>query len=141
MYIIRVEQTETINPREHKMIRVTEKNAEKITAAIDNAQSKARVRTICRADIRDAIEEIEKNLSRRLYKKDWLGLTFGVDVHGQSFPGAYKGTPESTRFSLVRRSSGWFVDKIVRGVCDNGTYTISFADKADALAKFASQNF
>ncbi len=51
------------------MIRVTQRNAEKITAAIDEAQKIARVRTICRADVFDAVEEIEKRLSKLLKLK------------------------------------------------------------------------
>ncbi len=123
------------------MIRVTKKNADKITQAIDKAQSAARVRTICRADVFDAVEEIEKKLSKLLYKKDWLGLEILVDTHAQSFPGAYRGTPESTFFVLIRRPSGWFMDRIRRSICSPGVYAVYFQDKSRELAEFATDKF
>jgi len=124
-----------------KPIRVDGCNVTKITAVIDEVQSRARVRTICCADVFDAVAEMERRLASLLYKKDWLGIAVEVDLLAQSFPSAYKGTPESTQFRLIRWPSGWFVDDIHRDVTGRTEYICSLLDKGKELAQFANDKF
>jgi len=116
-------------------------NVTKITAVIDEVQSRARVRTICCADVFDAVAEVERRLTSLLYKKDWLWLVIYVDAHGQAFSSAYNGTPESTQFRLIRRPSGWFVDDVHRGATRRTEYKCSLLDRGEELAQFANDKF
>ena len=113
---------------------------EKIQAAIDNAEGKARVRQITAQTVSEWVQRIERTLEARLFKADWTGLAFWVDEHAQSFPGAYKGTPESTQFRLERTASGWFVTEVKRDVCSGPkgrVVCLNIDSKAAELAKFA----
>ena len=125
-------------------IRINVNNIAKLNAAIDAAEGRAKVRCITADDIHSMINEIEASLSNRMYKKDWAGLEFSADPHAQSFPSAYKGTPESTQFTMLRTASGWFVTNIRRRECQGPTsriYCRNMADKAEALVKFAKENW
>ena len=124
-------------------IRINVNNTDKINAAIAAAEGRAKARCITADDIHSMINEIETSLIKRMYKKDWAGLEFSIDPHAQSFPGAYKGTPESTQFTMLRTASGWFVTNIRRRTCQGPKSRIicrNMADKADALVKFAKEN-
>ena len=125
-------------------IRINVNNIDKINAAIATAEGRAKARCITADDIHRMINEIEASLIKRMYKKDWAGLEFSVDPHAQSFPGAYKGTPESTQFTLMRTASGWFVTNILRRECQGPTsriYCRNMPEKAEALVKFAKENW
>ena len=125
-------------------IRNNVNNIDKINAAIAAAEGKASVRRLTADLVHTYVQHIEKMLSTRLLKKDWAGLEFSVDPHAQSFPGAYKGTPESTQFTLMRTASGWFVTNIRRRECQGPTsriYCRNMPEKAEALVKFAKENW
>src|SRR5690625_5708952 len=85
-------------------MRINTTNTAAINTTLDAVQHRARARTIDAADLAEAIEEIETKLSQILHKKDWRGLNVWVDIHAQSFPGSYRGIPESTKVVLQRRS-------------------------------------
>ena len=125
-------------------IRINANNIDKINAAIAAAEGRAKARCITADDIHRMINEIEASLIKRMYKKDWAGLEFSIDPHAQSFPGAYKGTPESTQFTMLRTASGWFVTNIRRRECQGPTsriYCRNMPEKAEALVKFAKENW
>lgn len=127
-----------------KSIRINVNNIEKINAAIATAEGRATARCITADDIHIMIDEIESTLIKRMYKKDWAGLEFSVDPNAQSFPGAYRGTPESTQFTVMRKASGWFVTDISRMTCKGPTSRIccrNMAYKAEELVKFAKENW
>lgn len=127
-----------------KNARINANNIDKLNAAIEAAEGRATARCITAVDVQRMVREIEETLSARLYKKDWAGLEFSVDHHAQSFPGAYKGTPESTRFDLERTASGWFVTRVWRDRCEGPKSRIvcrNLQDKAEALVQFASENW
>ena len=99
-------------------MKINVKNEKKIHAAIEKAEGgRVSARTIDYADIQHAVKKIETRLHTLLRKSDWTGLQFTVDPNAQSFPGAYRGLPESTQFRLLRGSSAWFVTIIGRGGC------------------------
>ena len=115
-------------------------NADKLTTAINAAEgAKVSARTISAVDIQTVTREIERNLSTRLLKKDWQGLVFRCDPHAQSFPGAYRGLPESTHFALERGASAWFVTSIGRSPTLGPTdriIPVNIQEKAEQLIKF-----
>ena len=115
-------------------------NRAMVEELITTAQGKATARTINYAMVVDQIESIEERLTDILYKKDWAGLTILVDPNAQSFPGAYKYTPESTHIIYIRISTGWQVS-VYRGICKATKYHIDLSKKADALVEFISKNF
>ena len=123
-------------------IKVTDK--EKLQKELDAAQAKARVRTVDYRDIIEAVEKAEERLSQILFKKDWIDLEVHCDPNSQKFPGAYKGRPESTHFTIKRCSSGWFVVKIDRYDCDetqNHYWINGIEKKADQIVEFAKKSF
>lgn len=127
-----------------KTTRINVEANDKLIAAIDAAEGKAKVRCICAGDVQRMVREIEEALHTRLYKKDWAGLRFSCDCNAQSFPGAYRGRPESTHFELERTASGWFVTRIMRNDCRSPKNRIichNMKDKAEALIGFASENW
>ena len=128
-----------------KNIRINVEAYDKLDAAIKAAEGKhVTVRRICAGDVQRMVREIEETLHTRLYKKDWAGLRFSCDDNAQSFPGAYKGRPESTHFELERTASGWFVTRIMRNDCRSPKNRIichNMKDKAEALVSFAIENW
>lgn len=101
-------------------MKINTTNTEKLNAAIQQVEGpRVSARTIDADDIRNLIETtIEKRLSSMLLKKDWKGLRFYCDPHAQSFPGSFKGIPQSTQFTLERGARGWFVTGIERASCE-----------------------
>jgi hypothetical protein len=124
------------------MIKITESNMNIIAAEIEAVENRCTARTITTAAILSDIEHIEKKLAAILYKKDWAGLEIECNPNAQSFPGAYKGTPESTQYRLIRRSTGWYVTRIRRTTCTTRPYYIDGLDaKANEMAEFVKTKF
>jgi len=117
-------------------------NTEKLNAALEKIQGpRVSARTISADDIEEMVERIEKRLSTMLHKKDWQGLEFNCDPNAQSFPGAYKGMPESTQFTLERGQSDWFVIDIGRYITrgpSNLVVPLKMDRKALRLVEFAA---
>ena len=133
-----------MNATTKNTIRINVNNIGKLNEAIAVAEGRAKARCITADDIHSMINKIEATLIKPMYKKDWAGLEFSVDPHAQSFPGAYKGTPESTQFTMLRTASGWFVTSIRRYTCQGPTsriYCRNMPEKAEALVKFAKENW
>lgn len=115
---------------------------DKLNAAIDVVQKRASARTITARDIQLDVERIEKALKKVLPKKHWKGAKFIADINAQTFPSSYNGTPESTKFALVRAASGWFVTNIWRGAtCGTRLDECELSDEQKAeLANFVVKN-
>ena len=96
-----------------KKVIIKEENRNKIEEMLAEVQEKSRVRTISFDDMMDVITRIEKRLGE-IRKKYWKGIRVHVDCNAQDFPGAYKGTPESTQFTIERATSGWALTGISR---------------------------
>ena len=73
--------------------------------AINTAQGRARVRTICAEDIIDTCENVQKKLD--IPQTALEGVQITVDRHAQKFPAAYNGRPESTIFRAVYAGRKW----------------------------------
>ena len=113
-------------------IKVDEKHVEQLQAAIEEAEGRAKARTITAMTVLWAVKEVEQTLS--IPKKHMIGIRVRCDLHAQKYPNAYKYTPESTQFNLERFPSGWFVTDIERWRT-GGTekkFTITLTDDAKA---------
>ena len=95
-------------------MKINIKNTEKLAAAIESVELRCSARKISVKDIQSEVVRIEKKLTNILAKKDWTGIKFYIDIHAHAFRG-YKGIPVSTKFTLERFSSGWFVTEVYRG--------------------------
>ena len=94
------------------MIIINETNKAKIENAISEAEGRATCRTITFDNIVRATEGIEKKLG--VPKKYLEGVRYGVDIHAQNFPNAYKYRAESTHFTLEFSKGKWRVTTISR---------------------------
>ena len=126
------------------MKKINVANETKITAEINRAQNRASVRIIDYSDIMDIVEEIEKKLELLLPKTAWVGVNIHVDLHAQSFPGAYKYSPESTQFIVARGSSDWFIIGLGRAYTCTPTnrMRVVFTDiQKEKMIEFITKNF
>lgn len=115
---------------------VNEKNKEKIEKMIIEAEGRATARTIKFENILEDIKQIEKKLN--ITKKAMTGVTVDVDHNAQDFPKAYKYTPDSTQYTIVRKSSGWDLVTIERWHTrkDGQTFIVKLTEEAkEAILK------
>lgn len=102
--------------------------AEALNAAIAAVEGpRVSARKIDAADIADDLLEINDYLG--ITKKSLKGTTVHVDHNAQSFPGAYKGTPESTHFD-AEFTTAWFVTDIVRDSCIRRKFALKLSEAA-----------
>ena len=98
-----------------KSIKIT--NADNLASMIEAAEGRATARTITPDDIAEALERITERVLLLSTRKDAIGTKIEADPHAQTFPHAYKYTPESTHFTAELKSSGWTVTGIFRARC------------------------
>ena len=91
---------------------IKEANREKIEAIIKAAEGRATARTISFWGMIGFLEILEESLG--ICKKDMVGITADIDINAQDFPNAYKYTPTSTHFTVVRKASGWDLVSVSR---------------------------
>jgi hypothetical protein len=122
-----------------KPIKITKSNSEKIQSAIEAVQSRAKIRIISLDHIFARIEYIENYLAHLLYKKDWIDLVFSVDENAKGFPNSYNGAPESTQYKIKRKSTGWFLEEVVRTFCREKRIKTDLTKKSQELSEFVSR--
>ena len=91
---------------------INAKRIDKLEAALAEEQARCTAHTISAQEILDKLEEIDKYVG--ISKASMVGVKVECDLNAQSFPSAYKYTPESTWFKAERRASGWFITDISR---------------------------
>ena len=121
-----------------KKIKVDEKNIAKIEAVIADVEQRASVRRIYFDDVFTAVEIAEKQLSKFLPKKSWVGARIAYDKHASTFPSAYRGTPESTRIVLERNTAGWNLTECFRGFTQGANSKMILTITPEAEAEIAS---
>lgn len=89
-----------------------EKNKDRLQAILDDVQKRSRTRTVNVADFYDAVKRIEEYLD--IPKNALDGVRAHVDIHAQTFPNAYHGTPESTQFEMIFEKRYWRVTRVWR---------------------------
>lgn len=102
-----------------KPIKVIEGNRDRINAAISESEGRATVRRICFDDIVSALAQYERELG--IPKTSMTGIELDLDINAQTFPGAYKYTPDSTHARVVRTASGWALTHVTRDTCRGPT--------------------
>jgi hypothetical protein len=105
------------------------KNASaKLQTVLDEVQKRTTARNISVMDICEAIYKIDQRISiPKKYKK---GVWFWYDCNAQTFPGAYKYTPESTAFKATFNGSEWIIEAVFRAVCTNKTCKVELTEEA-----------
>ena len=102
--------------------------SEALTAVIAEVEGpRVSVRKIDVKDIADDLLEINEYLG--ISKKAMKGTSVHVDHNAQSFPGAYKGTPESTQFD-AEFTTAWFITDIVRDSCIRRKFALKLSETA-----------
>ena len=121
-----------------KKIKVDEKNSAKIAAIIADVETRSSVRYISADDVFKAVEIAEKQLSKFLPKKSWVGARIAYDKHASTFPSAYRGTPESTRIVIERNTAGWNLTECFRGFTQGANSKMILTVTPEAEAEIAS---
>jgi hypothetical protein len=107
-------------------MKINVKNEKQVNEALNKVNAK--VRNANHQSVVAIVWQIEKKLAEKgLPKKLWEGLSFIGDINAQSFPNAYKWTPESTQFKLQRFASGWFMVDAQRMCCKERMVTMACA--------------
>ena len=82
-----------------------------LSCELAKVQERAKARTISAERILLTLTDVEETLD--IPKKAMNGITVTIDDNAQHFPNAYKGIPESTRFTATYKN-GWRVTDICR---------------------------
>lgn len=113
-------------------MKINIRNTAKIQSALDNAQLRARTRTITVKDIEDMCSEVEDRLS--IPKKHLHGVSFSADRHAQAIPNTYTrvGVPESTIVECIYSNGAWYLTDVQRGPCRRPTvgYSVKLTQAA-----------
>ena len=121
--------------------RINKDNGEKLKEAIKEAEGKATARVITVPEILRSIDDLQIKLDTLMKRKDQVGTTAWIDINAQSFPSAYKYTPESTCFSAKKTSSGWFMIGIKRATCTNKEIILGLSDEQkSAIADYVADS-
>jgi len=126
------------------MKKINVSNEAKLNGLIKSEQIRCTARIIDYSDIVATVTEIEKKLESLLPKTAWIGVKIYVDLHAQSFPGAYKYSPESTQFIVARGSSDWFIIGLGRAYTCTPTnrMRVVFTDiQKEKMIEFITKNF
>lgn len=119
---------------------INEKNKARISAAIEAAEGKATARTIDYDDIVSELSWLESFWG--IPKKAMTGIKVSVNANAQTFPSAYKYTPESTWFDAEKTSSGWKLTDVYRDVCrgPKSQYQVKLTDTAKLAIMDANEH-
>lgn len=120
-------------------MKISINDTEKLTAAIKEAERRATARTITADNIRDVLDSVDKRLRIMSTKTDAIGTKVYCDYHAQSFPSAYRFTPESTHFVAELTKTGWKVVSIDRGICRSPSSKCRIEFTAKTMARMAEK--
>lgn len=126
------------------MPKINVNNTAKIQDFINEVQQLARVRRIDAQDVQVAAVQAEAYLDELMGMKDRNGIALDdINLHAQTFASSYKGTPESTYFSLIRGSKDWFLTRVWRQTCGQKRHAavVFKAKHQEAIAQKAKQHF
>ncbi len=106
----RVAKDEELTAERYDLI-LSDKGYLSLASKLAEVQERAKARLISADRILLTLTDVEETLD--IPKKDMNGITVTIDDNAQSFPNAYKGIPESTRFTATYKN-GWRVTEICR---------------------------
>ena len=100
-----------------KPIIINEHNRNKIEKALDEVQGRCKTRLIEYDDILAELKSVDEQFSKVCTKKGFENTRVWIDVNGQSFPNAYKFSPESTQFGAIYLKGKWRLVYVGRDYC------------------------
>lgn len=130
-----------------KPIIINDRNADRITAILTEANGKAKERTIKDyAELKQCVAEIVTHLNRigTISKKALTGTHITWDF-GYNYPGSYTYRPESTQFCAIFDGKNWKLTWCGRDYsrttvskygCNNFCYTLSATARDEILRMF-----
>jgi hypothetical protein len=97
-----------------KSIKITTENLVPIQIALNAANGNATAHTLCRsADVLDVANDAERRLTALVGSKKYMVGGKATYRSGEPLPNAYKYPRLTTRLSIERRSSGWYLTDVV----------------------------
>jgi hypothetical protein len=97
-----------------KSIKITTENLVPIQIALNAANGNSKAHTLCRsADVLDVAEDAEKRLTGLVGSKKHMVGGKATYRSGEALPNAYKYPRHTTRLSLERRPSGWYLTEVI----------------------------
>lgn len=113
-----------------KTIKIDEKHIEKLQTAINEAQGKAKERTINAKEMIDFCNQVFSYIG--ITKKAFNGCKLTADINAQQFPNAYKYIPQSTQFKAEYKNGCWYLLDVYRNRMDRTCRAafISLTDEA-----------
>jgi hypothetical protein len=97
-----------------KSIKITEENLAAIQAALNAENGKSTAHTLYRAaDVLEVAAEAERCLTALVGSKKYMVGGKATYRSGEALPNAYKYPRHTTRLSIERRSSGWYLTDVV----------------------------
>lgn len=119
-----------------KSIKITESNLVPIQIALNAANGNSKAHTLCRsADVLDVASDAEKRLTGLLGVKKYMVGGKATYRSGEALPNAYKFSRHTTRLSLERRRSGWYLTDVTVVVqwLSAGGLSLSLTQEQDAI--------
>ena len=108
---------------------LNEKNFTKVESILEEYQKGCKARCITAQDIYDEANRIFKAVG--ISKKALSGCRFECDIHGQSFPQAYRYAPYSTTFTLLYKNGSFRLVDIGRNFTHYSSAAIAhYTDEA-----------
>lgn len=101
-----------------------------IVAEIKDAEGRASARTITPSDILGLLTDVEDHLG--IPKTHLKGVSVTANPNAQSFPAAYKYTPEATYFRATHTGKNWRLERVWRDTCRTCRAAINLTDDARA---------
>jgi hypothetical protein len=97
-----------------KSIKISNENLVPIQIALNAANGKSTAHTLCRsADVIDVANDAERRLTALVGSKKHMVGGKATYRSGEALPNAYKYPRHTTRLSIERRSSGWYLTDVV----------------------------
>jgi len=97
-----------------KSIKIITENLVPIQIALNAANGNSKAHTLCRsADVLDVANDAERRLTALVGSKKHMVGGKATYRSGEALPNAYKYPRHTTRLSIERRSSGWYLTEVV----------------------------
>jgi hypothetical protein len=97
-----------------KSIKITTENLVPIQIALNAANGNSKAHTLCRsAEVLDVADDAERRLTALVGVKKYMAGGKATYRSGEALPNAYKYPRHTTRLSLERRPSGWYLTDVV----------------------------
>ena len=118
-------------------IKIIESNKEKIDIEINKIEKNCKVRCSSFDILSIICKDVEKRLNElNVDKKNKVDMEFVICTAAQKFPGAYRGVPHATIFTVKYFKSGVFVTQIYRGICNSRQIIMRNEDKFKQFYRF-----